>query len=72
MVRLNDYCDTTEAAAILGCTTARVRQLRQAGAFGGEDKLLPVGGQMLLMPRKNVERYAKKSVTLGRPRKFSA
>jgi len=71
MVRLNDYCDCTEAAAILGCTTARIRQLRQEGVFGSKDKLLPVGGQMLLMPRKSVERYAKKTVSLGRPRKFS-
>lgn len=70
MVRLSDFCTTSEAADILGCTTGRVRQLRLAGKFGRD--FLELGPQYILIPRKVVEKFAKVEQKTGRPRKNSA
>lgn len=70
MVRLSDFCTTSQAANILGCTTGRVRQLRLAGKFGKE--FLELGPQYILIPRKVVEKFATQEQKTGRPRKNSA
>lgn len=58
--------NTAEAAAIIGCSTRRVRQLHDEGKIKGE-KISPTA---IVIDRASAERYAKTPITgPGRPRK---
>ena len=60
---LKEYVDTNEAAAIMGCTDGRVRQLLIEGELPG----VKVNKRAWLAERKAVEKRAKLTQTKGRP-----
>lgn len=69
LVRLADYLTTEQAAERIGCTPSRVSQLRRDDQFKG---VLVLGPRYVLIPRKEVEKFAKEPQKTGRPRKNSA
>ena len=59
-----EFVTTEEAAAIIGVTASRVRQLRLAGVLKAER----IGFRTLLIPRSEAERIASLKQKTGRPR----
>lgn len=58
------YISVADAAAILGCTEGRVRQLLDAETIAGEK----LHERAWAVERKSVEAYSKREITVGRPR----
>jgi len=63
----DNYCGVSEAAAIIGCTTGRVRQLLIAGKLVGE-KYVDADNAPWAVDRKSVAAYSKVVQKTGRPR----
>lgn len=61
---IENYLTASEAAALIGCSSARVRQLIQQGVLSGK-KLSP---RMWLVERKDAEKIRDLPYTTGRPR----
>jgi hypothetical protein len=66
-----DAVSVTKAAAIIGCTTGRVRQLLLNGELRGK-KLDDSEQAPWLVSRVDAEKYSKTPTTTGRPRKNQA
>lgn len=64
-VAIQGYVSTQEAAEIIGCTDARVRQLVKGRAIKGA---IRVGQRMFLIPATEAERIKENPSHLGRPR----
>ena len=62
---LKGYLTTDEAAAKLGVSGARVRQIIKAGLLKGVEKI----GQINMIPEKEVERVKAMDRKAGRPKK---
>lgn len=62
-IERSDYLTTKEAAARLGVSDARIRQLLLEGRISG----LKVGETAWLVPLKEVERYSRERRPVGRP-----
>lgn len=65
-----DAVSVTDAAAIIGCTTGRVRQLLIDGSLRGQ-KLSEQENAPWLVSKAAAEKLAKKPASTGRPRKNS-
>lgn len=65
-----DAVSVTDAAAIIGCTTGRVRQLLIEGEIRGR-KLSEQDNAPWLVSKTDAEKMAKKPAPTGRPRKNS-
>ena len=63
-MQLENFVHVESAAKIIGCTTARVRQLLKEGTITGEK----FGPRMWLVDRKSATKYAKTECLTGRPR----
>lgn len=63
---INGYVSVEDAAGILGCTAARIRQLLGEGIISGEK----VGERVWLVDEKTVHKYRieTKGNNRGRPR----
>lgn len=64
----SDLMDVKEVAAVLGVTVGRVRQLASAGKLKGERLGGPDRG-LWVFRRADVEEYARRPRSAGRPRK---
>jgi excisionase family DNA binding protein len=60
-----DFITTTQAAAIIGCTDSRVRQLVRAGMIPG---VVKAGPRAVLIPRRQAEKLRDHPSEVGRPR----
>ena len=60
-----DLLSVTEAATILGCTTSHVRLLLSEGTLEGQK----LHERAWAVSRKSLNAYAKREITVGRPRK---
>jgi hypothetical protein len=58
------YISVKDAADILGCTEGRVRQLLDAEVIAGTK----LHERAWAVERKSVEAYARREITVGRPR----
>jgi hypothetical protein len=65
---LDELLTTAEAAAVIGCTVSRVRQLARDGAFKGIVERSP---RFALIPQSEAERIRDNPATVGRRRKFT-
>lgn len=61
----NDFFTTTEAAAFIGCSDGRVRQLIRDGEIDAEK----AGPRMWLISKDEAEKIKKNPAKTGRPRK---
>jgi len=61
--------ETREAAAAGGVSSARVRQLLLDGRFPGAVRIGPERRGVWMIPRAEVEAWAKSERRAGRPRK---
>lgn len=59
-----DVIGVNEAAEIIGCTVAWVRQLAEAGEIDGKK----ISGRAWAISRRSAEKYSEKPQTSGRPR----
>lgn len=66
----SDLMDVKEVAAVLGVTVGRVRQLASAGKLKGERLGGPDRG-LWVFKRADVEEYARRPRSAGRPRKVA-
>jgi len=62
---LENWVNTGEAAVVIGCSDARVRQMLANGEMKGKK----VSGRSWLIPKKEAERIAGSPSRVGRPRK---
>lgn len=60
-----NYLTVAEAAAVIGVTPGRVRQLVVADEIKGVER---VGKRALLIPKREAERIKNIEPTVGRPR----
>lgn len=60
----NKWMTSTEAAELIGCSSAHVRFLANEGHLTGEK----VGPRMWLIEKKSAQDFAKKPAKVGRPR----
>ena len=67
MAIIDKFCPINEAAGVIGCTHARVRQLCLDGTLKGE-KMSDAPNAPWIIDRKSVEKYASQSPTVGRKR----
>ena len=67
MTLQDDYLTVPQAAAIIGVTPGRVRQMLREGELIGEQVPAQENGRWLITP-KEAARLAKKKPTTGRPR----
>jgi excisionase family DNA binding protein len=58
------FISVPDAAALLGCTEGRVRQLIYEGTITG----MKLNERAWAVDRKSVESYAKRDISTGRPR----
>lgn len=58
------FCSVSDAAAIIGCTVGRVRQLLIDGEIVG----MKLNERAWAVDRKSAEKYAKREISVGRPR----
>lgn len=63
----NKWMTSTEAAELIGCSSAHVRFLAIEGHLVGEK----VGPRMWLIEKKSAQNLAKNPAKVGRPRKNS-
>lgn len=71
MTLQNDYLTVPQAAAIIGVTPSRVRQMLRQGEIAGEQLPRQENGRWLIKP-KEAARVAKQKPTTGRPRSGGA
>lgn len=64
---MSAWMNVEEAAAAIGCTTGRIRQMLADGTLKGEK----LHARAWAIPATEVERIQEKPYTTGRPRKNS-
>lgn len=64
-----DWMDTEQAAKLGGVSGARIRQLLLDGRFPGAVRIGPERRGVWMIPRAEVEAWAKSERKAGRPRK---
>jgi hypothetical protein len=65
---IHDYISVPEAAAIIGCTEGRVRQM----IYDDEIEAVKINSRAWAVPKKTAEKLAKNPAKTGRPRKNAA